>query len=693
MSIKMKFIWGFLLCIVVSAGVVSGISVWKLNELSGTSFQQASGNQLQLTNRFITLFFQANISKLRFLSELKLVPQTAGHFPNFSQTTQETMYDVASLSPQARELFDLLQSMRQSSAELAEIFIGYADGSIATSNPAVFTPGFDGRQRSWFKDALAARDDWNIGAVYQTLSKSMAVPITYRVKDASGQVVAVIGADIMLGTIEELFRSMQFGRTGYYTLVDDQMRVLCSAKNPDMVMKSLQDGAPELYALCKEGRSSGTLTHLGTTRQVSILRGVEDWYLISLVDDAEIQEAGYGAMKIILLCSVVIILVLQALAMLLARSVCRPLSAIMEGSRDAAAGRLDRLPTDDMFSGELLQLHRNLKFMIDQWKDASAQAEQEAQEAQVQAEAARKAMSEADAARQAAESARRNGMIAAAEELEQATSAISSASAELSAEVEESTSSSRTAAARLSEAATAMNEMNATVQEVARNASAAANMAAETRNEALKGAGIVSKALESIEQVHQGSVALKEDMARLDEHTRNITQIVSVITDIADQTNLLALNAAIEAARAGEAGRGFAVVADEVRKLAEKTMNSTSEVSRAILDIQNSVRQSIASTETSVEQIRQATDFAGQSGDALKRIVSDTETVADEVRAIATAGEEQSAASEEINRTIDEANLVSGQSAEAMTRAAQALGSLAEQSRALGQLIENMKKS
>ena len=79
-----------------------------------------------------------------------------------------------------------------------------------------------------------------------------------------------------------------------------------------------------------------------------------------------------------------------------------------------------------------------------------------------------------------------------------------------------------------------MNEMNATVQEVARNASAAANMAAETRNEALKGAGIVSKALESIEQVHQGSVALKEDMARLDEHTRNITQIVSVITDIAD---------------------------------------------------------------------------------------------------------------------------------------------------------------
>ena len=99
-------------------------------------------------------------------------------------------------------------------------------------------------------------------------------------------------------------------------------------------------------------------------------------------------------------------------------------------------------------------------------------------------------------------------------------------------------------------------------------------------------------------------------------------------------------------------------------------MNSTSEVSRAILSIQSSVRQSMASTDTSVAQIKQATEFAGQSGDALKRIVSDTETVADEVRAIATAGEEQSAASEEINRTIDDANVISGQTAEAMTRAA-----------------------
>lgn len=349
MSIRMKFVWGFLLCIVVSAGIVSGISVWKLNELSGADFRQASGHQLQVTNRFISLFFQENISKLRFLSNLPLIPQTAGHFPNFSQTTQDTMYDTASLSPQARELFSLLQDMRKSSSELAEVFIGYADGSIATSNPAVFTPGFDGRQRSWFKDALAALEDWNIGTVYQTLSKAMAVPITYRVKDASGRVIAVIGADIVLGTIEELFRSMQFGRTGYYTLVDERMRVLCSSKNPELVMKSLSEVAPDLASLCAGGGTSEQVTHLGRERLVNILRGIEGWYLISLVDVAEMREAGKGAMELILACSVVIILVLQGFAMLLARSVCRPLSAIMEGTRQAAAGKLDICPPTTCF--------------------------------------------------------------------------------------------------------------------------------------------------------------------------------------------------------------------------------------------------------------------------------------------------------------------------------------------------------
>ena len=122
--------------------------------------------------------------------------------------------------------------------------------------------------------------------------------------------------------------------------------------------------------------------------------------------------------------------------------------------------------------------------------------------------------------------------------------------------------------------------------------------------------------------------------------------------DFADQTNLLALNAAIEAARAGDAGRGFAVVADEVRKLAEKTLNSTKDVSAAIAAIQNSSNEILKNMDESIVKVNSATDLANQSGTALKTIVHDAEISNDQIRAIATASEEQSAASEEINHSI-----------------------------------------
>ena len=236
-----------------------------------------------------------------------------------------------------------------------------------------------------------------------------------------------------------------------------------------------------------------------------------------------------------------------------------------------------------------------------------------------------------------------------------------------------------------------MNEMNATVQEVARNAAEASHMSADTRGEALRGAEIVNQALRSIKQMRQGTLSLKESMSLLNTHTEAVSQIMGVISDIADQTNLLALNAAIEAARAGEAGRGFAVVADEVRKLAEKTMSSTGDVAKAIHAIQGSVEQSIAAVDEAVVQTEQASDFANQSGEALQRIVKDCETTADEVRSIATASEEQSAASEEINRSISEVNADSAHTAQIMADAAKVVARLNEQTATLSRLIEDFK--
>ncbi len=249
------------------------------------------------------------------------------------------------------------------------------------------------------------------------------------------------------------------------------------------------------------------------------------------------------------------------------------------------------------------------------------------------------------------------------------------------------------AAGRMSETATAMNEMNSTVLEVAHNAEGAAEAATSVQGHAHDGADLVTRTIRSMQDVQRQSSGLKDEMSSLDQQAKDIGAVLTLIRDIADQTNLLALNAAIEAARAGEAGRGFAVVADEVRKLAEKTMTATKDVGSAIQAIQESADKSVVGMDNALKEVQTATGFASQSGEALQQIVSHVEAAADQVRAIAAASEEQSSASEEINQSIVQVNAIAAQTTEAMHQAAAAVTHLTEQAQRLQELINEMQQS
>ena len=234
--------------------------------------------------------------------------------------------------------------------------------------------------------------------------------------------------------------------------------------------------------------------------------------------------------------------------------------------------------------------------------------------------------------------------------------------------------------------AEAARESSSRVREVSDNAET-------SRGQAVTGEKEVHGAVDSIETVKGTILHLKEAMAGLGEKARDIGQVMNVINEVADQTNLLALNAAIEAARAGEAGRGFAVVADEVRKLAEKTMASTNDVGNAITAIQESTAKSMTGVDNAVERIGEANELASRSGAALEEIVATVVATGDQVNAIATASEEQSAASEEINQSIVQVNDMSRQTAEAMGEAAKAVSDLAAQAQGLTNLIQELKEA
>ena len=424
----------------------------------------------------------------------------------------------------------------------------------------------------------------------------------------------------------------------------------------------------------------------------AILKELSDVTLANARQTSKDGDEKYESSRAIgIILTLAAIFIALALTWLIVRNTVRQLGKD-PGELNAIAHRVvdGDYNVDD--GGKKMGVYGSIVEMVNALKTNIENAQRESENAKEQSRKAQEAMEQAEAASTEAQS-KTEAMLVAADKLEQVGSVVSSASTELSAQIEQSDRGAAESAQRLSEAATAMNEMNATVQEVAKNAGSASAASAETREKAEAGAQVVEKAVRSIDQVHQMSLELKDDMTRLNGHAQDITRIMGVISDIADQTNLLALNAAIEAARAGEAGRGFAVVADEVRKLAEKTMASTNDVGNAIKAIQESTAKSMTGVDNAVERIGEATELANQSGQALQEIVATVEATGDQVNAIATASEEQSAASEEINQSIVQVNDMSRQTAEAMAEAAKAVSDLAAQAQGLTNLIQELKEA
>ncbi|MCC8193542.1 MAG: methyl-accepting chemotaxis protein, partial [Deltaproteobacteria bacterium] len=245
---------------------------------------------------------------------------------------------------------------------------------------------------------------------------------------------------------------------------------------------------------------------------------------------------------------------------------------------------------------------------------------------------------------------------------------------------------------RAASPAAAMEEMNSTVLEVARNAASASEQADATSKKATEGSDLVNQVIAAINEVNEAAIELDKNMNELGEQTEAIGSVLNVISDIADQTNLLALNAAIEAARAGEAGRGFAVVADEVRKLAEKTMTATTEVGSNIRSIQSATTANIQRMSTAGQSTVRATEVAAVSGQALQEILDLANTNTALITGIATAAEEQSATSEEINRAVEDINRIADETAHGMRESAQAVEDLSRMAQELNTLLERLQR-
>ncbi|CAG1771683.1 Methyl-accepting chemotaxis protein McpQ [uncultured bacterium] len=273
----------------------------------------------------------------------------------------------------------------------------------------------------------------------------------------------------------------------------------------------------------------------------------------------------------------------------------------------------------------------------------------------------------------------------------EAVDATASAGNQISSSTEEMAAGAQEQSSQTSEVASAVEEMTKTIMDTSQNAAMAAKSAKEAGSMAKSGGEVVKGTADGMQRIAEVVENAAVTVKKLGESSDQIGEIIQVIDDIADQTNLLALNAAIEAARAGEQGRGFAVVADEVRKLAERTTKATKEIADMIKQIQKDTSGAVESMERGTMEVEQGKQLAVKAGDSIFKIISAAESVVDVINNVATASEEQSSAAEQISKNIESINLVAQESASGVQQIARAAEDLSRLTQDLQHLTSSFK--
>lgn len=266
-----------------------------------------------------------------------------------------------------------------------------------------------------------------------------------------------------------------------------------------------------------------------------------------------------------------------------------------------------------------------------------------------------------------------------------------SSATEIASSSEQMSAGAENQATQVAGISTAVEEMSATIIESANNASEASEVSNNANENASKGGEIVSNTISGMRDIANVVQESSNSIGKLAKSAEQIGDIISVIDDIADQTNLLALNAAIEAARAGEQGRGFAVVADEVRKLAERTGKATGEITGMIKGIQDETKEAVSSMDIGITKVNEGSTYADQAGTALNEIVNMSQQLMDMIQQIAQASNEQSSAADEISKNIDHIATVTKETAQGAKQSAEAAENLNQQAEEINNIVKEFK--